>query len=198
MVAIGVSGAVVASAATPSLSDDPTSGPPGTAFTVTGTGFCPSATAGCTTVTIQLNGTVIRRDVQVGADGSFQTQLGAGGGTGSVLILATQNNDAIQARTFFTVTPGASPPPQQTTPLPATPPASTPKPSTGPPVSPAAPNTATPSAASATPVMATGSRGSGGSGGSPPTLVIVVLVAAAVAALALAVYAVRRLRAAPR
>lgn len=198
MVAIALAGAVVASAATPSLADDPTSGPPGTAFTVTGTGFCPSATAGCTAVTIQFNGTAIRRDVQVGADGSFRTQLGAGGGTGSVLILATQNNDAIQARTFFTVTPGASPPPQQATPLPATPPASTPTPSTGPPVTTPATHSATPSAASGTPVTATGSRGSGHSGGDPPALLIAAMAAAAVGALALAVYAVRRLRATPR
>ncbi len=112
-------GVVPAGAAGPSISLSPSSGPPGTSVTVSGTGFC---TAGCSAVSVDVNGDPISQGVTVSSSGTFQVTVAMSGGTGSgsLPVLASQQAGAsppqtMQALTYFALTPNL-PSPGQTSP----------------------------------------------------------------------------------
>ncbi len=99
----------VSAEAAPAITVSPASGPPGTSFVVTGTGFTPGSTVLFGAVD-QATEPVAAELLQVAADGTFQTAIDSTGFAPGqyTVVVGTSDASALLASGAFTVTAGGA------------------------------------------------------------------------------------------
>jgi hypothetical protein len=194
-------------AAVPSIRVLPPQPEPGQRVTVQGQGFCPSP---CSPVRIVVDGSVAASDVQVKADGTFDTSVGLTPVAGTSTLVASQTETSGKTRQATAIvqivaadqsptpdaTPTKEPPPSAT--ATATLPTPTTSASTAPSASPTgtisspSPGSVPPASTTAGPSAPPVSPGSGTGEGGPPWPAILAILALAAIGIAVAVLARRR------
>ena len=99
----------VSAQAAPAITVSPASGPPGTSFVVTGTGFTPGSTVLFGAVD-QATEPVAAELLQVAADGSFRTAIDSTGFAPGqyTVVVGTSDASTVLASGAFTVTAGGA------------------------------------------------------------------------------------------